>query len=445
MTWPRSLLMITVLVSLLFTACCGSSRPARSHQVIPTPTSRPGSASVHLSPDGTGDFPSLSAALDSLPEGSTIILEAGTYYLPESLSIFKPVRLVGAGMEQTRIVSEAEGYVVRFNGAGPFAVEDLSFRHEGQAPADVVVVQGGGVTLTRCRFSGAVYRPGRQSGAGLRLQENTSGQVQACVAAENEKTGITVEGQAQPTLSGNHIHHNASLGLAYEDQAGGLARQNECSNNGLSGISVDGQAEPVLEENLCAGNKVSGIAYLAAAGGLAKKNDCWDSLIGISVDQQAKPRLEENYCHDNQEFGIFYWEQTKGTACRNNCSENKVGIGVFGQARPQLEANSCTNNELAGIDYGKYSGGLACQNECTYNGKYGIAVTEQARPILDRNICNYNDDTGITYWENSGGMARQNSCSGNLVGISITGSADPDLKDNDCHHNIKVNVLDRGL
>jgi parallel beta-helix repeat protein len=320
------------------------------------------------------------------------MLEPGTYRLEEPLDVGKSLHLVGAGMDQTEIVSE--GAVVNFSGDGPFAAEDITFRHQGQVgEANVVSVEGGEVAFVHCRFVGAVTGEELGDHAGLWLGGNTTGVVRECEAVENDNVGMLIVGQAQPTLEGNLCRDN-ELGIAYLDNAGGVARQNGCSGNG-NGIRVGDQTQPMLEGNVCRDNGC-GIAYLDNAGGVA-------------------------------------WQ--------NRCSGNKWGITVHDQAQPTLEGNVCTDSKWSGIGYRDNAGGVARQNECSGNGDFGIGVGDQAQPTLEGNICRDNEFAGIGYFGNASGVARQNECSGNTCGIFIMDAADPDLVDNDCHDN-SVDILD---
>lgn len=356
---------------------------------------------IHVRGDGTGDYPTLEEAVRRAPAGATIRLGPGTYRLTKPLEIRKALRLIGAGMDRTEIVSDVEGYVVRFSGAGPFVAEDLTFRHRSEAVADVVVVDGGEVAFARSRFTGAVHTPGRGERAGLRLQGDTSGMVQDCMIDGNDSTGIMIINQAQPTLEGNTITDNTEVGIAYFDDAGGVARQNKCSANGWNGIGVNEQARPTLERNVCANNGRSGIAYFGSAGGVARANE--------------------------------------------SSGNGGSGIYVSGEAQPALEGNICTDNEEAGIAYFDNAGGVARGNECTRNGMDGIYVDEQAQPTLEENICRDNEEAGIAYWGNAGGVARGNECAGNVVGIFIAETAAPDLIANDCYDNTVEDILDLRL
>lgn len=308
----------------------------------PTPTPMPGPVTVRLSPDGTGDYPSLEAAVDAVTAESTLILAPGTYRLMESLDIRQPLRLVGMGMDQTEIVSEAEGYVVRFSGDGPFTAEDLTFRHEGEAMADVVVVEGGEVDFARCRFTEAVSVEGEGLRGGLQLARSTTGLVQDCVAEGNKGVGILVEDRAQVTLVGN-----------------------VCSDNEVAGIYIRDQAQPILEENSFSDNEI-GIAYSDDAGGVARQNQCMDNRFGIFVGDQAQPTLEENACSDNESSGIAYADDSGGVARRNQVKRNGFAdIAVVEQAHPILEQNVCSHSRSTG----------------------GILIVNTAAPDLINNDC----------------------------------------------------------
>jgi parallel beta-helix repeat protein len=330
---------------------------------------------ITLAADGSGDCVSLEAAVEAAPAGSTIRLGPGTYRLEERLEVDKALRIAGAGMDQTEIVSEEWLYVVQFSGDDISHVEDISFRHEGDKVADVVRVTGGEVNFSRCRFTGAVrtgegsVAPGAGS-AGLRFGDQAQGVVRDCEAVGNGSVGILVE-DAQPTLEGNSCVGNALAGIVYLRSAGGTAQRNNCSDNGY-GILVVEQADPELRENICAGNG-----------------------YGILVGGQAHPELRENTCVDNEGFGIIYTGEAWGTATGNQCLRNGgTGIFVREEAQLELEENVCANNVRTGITFSHNSGGYAHRNACYENG-IGIHITETADPVLEDNHCYDNTEANI--------------------------------------------------
>jgi len=401
---------------------------------------------VHIAPDGSGDYASLEAAVSAVPPWSTLMLDPGSHRLGGPLDIDKPLQLVGAGMDETEIASEAEGYLVRFTGDGPFGVREVTFRHEGEGTADVAVVEDGEVDIYRCRFTGGRWseQEGR-GGNGLLLRGSTVGYVHQCRVEGNQLRGIFIHDQAQPVLEGNVCSHNDAIGIAYAGSSGGTARHNECSQNGLHGISIDDQAQPTLEENACTGNGEAGIVFFDSSSGTALGNNCTENgYHGIAVNDQARPMLEANVCVHNGETGIRYAGSSGGTASQNECSHNgMVGIIVREEAQPTLEGNVCTDNDTVGIAYFGQTGGVARGNECTENGYDGIGVLEQAEPILEENTCADNGEVGIRFADTSGGVVRHNECWGNRWGIFVAETAHPDLADNDCYDNAEMNILDR--
>jgi len=331
--------LLAVLLALagLWLAACGSTpEPA------PTPTPEP--LFVHVRADGSDEYGGLEGAIKAVPLGSTLLLDADTYRLSASLTITKPLTLRGVGMDETVILSEAENYGLRFAGEGPFGAENITFRHEGTASADVVVVQGGEIRFGYCRFTGAFHAEDESARAGLQLLHQTRGEVHDCEAVENASFGILLAEQAQVTLERNQCSDNELVGIGYQDDAGGAARHNTCSRNKAAGIHVAGQAQPTLEDNKSLGNG-SGIAYFDQAGGTARRNECsGNGFVGISVGNEAQPTLEKNTCNSNQ-YGLVFAGSKGGTARGNECARNLVGILVGEEAAPVLEGNNCHDND----------------------------------------------------------------------------------------------------
>lgn len=460
--------------------------PVPTASPIPTSTT----AVISMEADGSGDYETLSEAVKDAPAGATIILGPGTFRQEETLEINKAIHLVGARMGQSEVVSGAAAPVLSFDDAGPFISEDITYRHEGNEGADVVVVFGGEIAFVRNRFTGGVRGPDG-GGVGLVLL-NTTGFVRESAAADNEFAGIALmtddpnletyltrnilndntagvgilfagdasgtalenacsrNGQgillidrAKPTLEGNVCQENEGNGIAYAGDSGGVARGNDLSGNYFGGIEVNEQAQPLLEENSLRDNGGSGILYLNNSGGTARRNDCFmNGQNGIDLGDNAQPALEENICIGNAFDGIGYYAQSGGTALANECSKNgRNGISVREDARPTLVNNVCNGNGAAGISYMENTSGSATKNICSEN-MVGFWVDEESHPTLEENICENNEDAGIYYWLNATGLARMNEISGNGLCIYVPETADPKLVDNNCHDNIEGEIKD---
>ena len=359
MRWTR--VMVYLLGGMMLLACNLSPdlfspqeeiRGMGEIRVTAATTAKQGPVTVSVTPDGSGDYPSLEAAVEEVPEGSTIILEAGTFLLTEPLSVTKALTLVGAGSDQTEVVSGAEDHVVHFSGDGPFTAQGITFRHQGNRAANVVVVDGGEIDFNLCRFTGGIRdEEEKLVGSGLLIRERTNGRVRECRMEGNGLHGVAVRDQAQPTLEGNTCTGNGENGIAYFGDAGGTAQGNECSDNGMHGISINEQAEPTLERNVCRENEQAGIRFSDSSGGVASQNDCSDNkLSGIIVRNNAHPALEGNNCKGNQEGGIIYFHNSGGVARENECSGNKWGIYIEETANPELVDNDCRDNSEADVE-----------------------------------------------------------------------------------------------
>ena len=317
---------------------------AQPTAVPATPTkSSPDRADIRLEADGSGDYTTLLDALRAAQDGATITLGAGTYRLDSAYTITRSLTLVGAGADQTAIVSDLESFVVNAQAQGSFAASGITFSHEGEKPADVVRVFGSEVDVHDCRFTGGVTESDTGTvGSGLAL-EGVSGSVRDCEAADNGLDGILLKLNAEPTLEGNRCHGNGANGIAYLGKAAGMARRNECAANGLHGILVKEDAHPTLEENTCTENEQCGIGYFGRAAGEARGNECSGNKVdGVCVLAEAKPLLENNTLHDNTDSGIAYFDSAGGSARGNRCAGNRAqGIYVGEAAQPELVDNDC--------------------------------------------------------------------------------------------------------
>src|ERR1700736_1735229 len=106
--------------------------------------------------DLSGNIQDLEAVIRQAEPGAEVRLPAGVFMLSRPLVVTQSITLIGAGMDQTRIVCRARELVVRFDSGGPFHARNIPFAHEGEEPAHVVTVVSGPFEFRSCRFTGAV-------------------------------------------------------------------------------------------------------------------------------------------------------------------------------------------------------------------------------------------------------------------------------------------------
>lgn len=95
-------LVLTLLTSVAAAAGLGSS--AIDALSEPPQAVRP-PAVLRVAKDGTGDYSSLSAAVDAAPAGATLHVAPGRYRT--SVTIERPLRIVGAGRGRTTLLPTA--------------------------------------------------------------------------------------------------------------------------------------------------------------------------------------------------------------------------------------------------------------------------------------------------------------------------------------------------
>jgi parallel beta-helix repeat protein len=427
---------------------------------------------VRVEQGGKGDYRTLEEAVDGAPPGATIRLGAGEFLLRAPLNLNRSITLVGDGVDRTRITCKTGDVVVSSRGGHAFAAADLTFAHQGSAPAvtrrtvaarlagelqaagptDVVLLTDAHVDLRRCRFEGATMQLGSSGsrdqirGRGLTLAGRTTGDVVGCVATGNA-WGILVSGTASPTIVDTICAENSITGLTYDGQAHGVARGNTCNDNRNNGIELFEEASPQLEGNICRHNGHDGISFNGSTSGTSQGNSCIaNQSSGISLHQDAHPLLSNNNCRENQRSGIRFIGTRQGKAYNNICTLNRTnGIEVSDQASAELLENTCRSNKECGIHYSA-SDGVARSNICETNAA-GIAIDGEGRVIIEANTCSENTYAGISLGSEARPIVTKNRCLNNKqYGVSIM-SEDPraTIQSNVCTHNLKDGiVVDQG-
>ena len=320
------------------------SSPTTSPPTTTPPTTAPSTRparDVWVYADGSGDYPTIEAAVAALGPGSTIRLGKGTFTLTKTLVLDYALELVGSGWQTGNTLVAYAGTVVAVNGADLHA-ENIRFVSAATTLRSVVMeVRDSVLDLQSCYFSGG-NRLSDSGGYGLFLGGSTTATVTNCVFTKNGLHGISVEDEAQVLLQGNTCMTNsAGAGILFSDNAGGTARDNYCSHNGTRGITAQKNAVVILEGNTCSNNAGSGLSLLGDAGGTIRDNECSSNgLNGISLNDRSSALVERNTCLSNAEAGILFNHQSRGTARFNECSANKIGILVEATADPVVENNN---------------------------------------------------------------------------------------------------------
>ena len=133
--------------------------PTATAMIQPTPTPDMRPVTVQVNADGSGDYASLPEAVAAVPPGSTIQLAAGTYTLPETLEIEKPLHIIGAGPQETIIHGTVtDRNMIYVNVAGAFSFQNIALEYTSSNYGSCLGINAGKeIHVKNCHFSGAVY------------------------------------------------------------------------------------------------------------------------------------------------------------------------------------------------------------------------------------------------------------------------------------------------
>lgn len=194
-----------------------------------------------------GAFPRPSAALKEARAEDQVFVRPGLYEDKIFLT-HKPVRLIGAGLDQVQIFSRRGGPLY-LQHLPEGLISGMTFRYIGSDPHSAINILDSVCTLTRCRIMEGVL------------------------------SGIVIYGpQCRPTLIENEVCFNRESGIFIFAGARPYLSKNECYANHHFGIAVrDPESRPDLVRNLCRNNMLSGMLMFYHAEAMVLENVCRDN------------------------------------------------------------------------------------------------------------------------------------------------------------------------
>ncbi|WP_328540133.1 right-handed parallel beta-helix repeat-containing protein [Streptomyces sp. NBC_00344] len=289
----------------------------------------------------TGEYASLSAALEAAGDGDVLTVAPGTYR--ENLVVRHAVTLRG---------SEGAAGSVRI------------------APAD-------GIPLT-VRASAVVQDlqiEGQDSAAPALLVEEGTPELLALRIVTRSAVGVEVRGAARPTVRRCTVDNPAGVGIGVLDGAGGVFEDCEVVAAGQSGVSVHGGAHPRLERCRihhssgaglsvtgegsgleavgCEVYEVKGTGVQIASRAAAHLTDCTvhrTSADGITLDTDAVLTLSDCDIHDIPENAVDLRSRSVLTLTRSTVRRfGRNGLSVWDPGT-RVDANQCEIHDSTG-DY----------------------------------------------------------------------------------------------
>lgn len=382
------------------------------------------------------DLSDIEQTLAQLGDGSTVTFASGTYSIDRSLVIAADVTVTGAGGQETILESRAAGAAIAVLGNGSLTMTDLSIEHIGDEPASVVVSVDGGLALRNVGLSGAIGGTSADDrrGSGVVLaQSSTEVQpgavtINGVAVRSNDRAGIVVSGERQPTISNTSISLNTECGLCFEDQSSGLVQFGDLSSNGV-GVHISGQASPELSSvNIVDNERAGAIVENDATPLIVRNLFTGEGTIGVEVHDGASPKIQLN-SFGAHAVAISLGGTSTADVANNEVSGGQVGIRVADQAAPVANLNQILDTtEASMLHTGQSTGVFRFHRLQTFEG-VTIQVEDAAAPSFDETTI-FGGTTGVVFADEAAGSITNSELRELEVAIEATGSSSPTISAN---------------
>lgn len=242
-----------------------------------------GPRTITVALDGSGDFTSIQAAVDSAKKGDTVFLKPGVY--PQDLTIHskEKIKLVGAGTDQVTLLGREDVVGVLHVGKWPYGATDIEItsltvnEHGGHA---LGIFNGRGVVLRDLRVNGMLF--------GQQVQDV---RIENCVIGGSETTGVQFA-DSQAVLVGNFIHDN-DHGVNVAGKSEVRLERNIITRSLFEAVVVNDRAKAVLISNTLAGNG-GGAAFLGSSQSEVIGNVVGPNKIGFLFGGSGQAKTSFN-------------------------------------------------------------------------------------------------------------------------------------------------------
>ncbi|MFC9466328.1 right-handed parallel beta-helix repeat-containing protein [Streptomyces coelicoflavus] len=394
----------------------------------------------------TGEYASLSAALEAAADGDVLTVAPGTYR--ENLVVQRAVTLRGPeGAQGSVRIAPSDGVPLTVRASA--VIQDLHV--EGQdAAAPAVLVEDGTPELL-----------------GLRVVARSA-------------SGIEVRGDARPTVRRCTVDNPAGVGIAVLDGGGGVFEECEVVAAGQAGVAVRSGAHPrlvrcrvhhaagsgltatgegsALEAVGCEVYEVRGSGVQVTARATAHLTDCdvhRTTGDGVTLDTDAVLTLADCRIHDIPENAVDLRSRSVLTLTRTSVRQfGRNGLSVWDPGT-RVDANQCEIFDSTG-DYPAVwvsDGATAVLDSCRVHDvpdalfvldrgsrvdvvdsdlsqvrNTAVSVSDGATAQLDD--CRIRDAATGAWFRDHGSGGTLNNCTldGNRTGVIVTKGADPTIE-----------------
>jgi parallel beta-helix repeat protein len=410
---------------------------------------------VVVAPTG-GDFTSLQAAIDAVPDGATLVVRAGTYEGPFSI-LERQIEILGDGAREA-IVLESTAEMVLLAVGGDVTLENVTIvLRDGTGKLSTRVVASlvkGARPMKKAMgieigdFSDATVAAASQAGVLGSAVSVMKGKLRmrGCDIAAGGGTGMLAGLDGRLHVESCRVHDGFS-GVIAGPQGHLIITGSDVFDN-TTGLVLAKGSDATVRETFVRNAVKDGILVQEGTVALIEKSDV--SLAkgsAIHVEKGATPIVRGNRIHHGGNSGIHIAPGGGGLFEDNDIFENApMGLWIGAAAAPTVRNNRISKSLRSGIVVGPKGGGIFEGNEIFENKEMGFVSAEDADVTVKGSTIRANGSYGIYVQPGGSGTFEGNDVYANRTqsGILVGARACPVLRKNRVHHHEQVGVIING-
>jgi parallel beta-helix repeat protein len=370
---------------------------AAAHTSPPASTIGSSSSSARksfvVSPDGRGDFLTLTDAIQHAPAGSRLLVRPGIYN--EGFVLDKALEVVGDGaLEEIIVRATTSSCLVMQTDAA--TIRNLTLRGQSRAGGVnndgffAVDIPHGRLLLEGCDISSdslacvAIHNPTAAPvlracrihhgvDSGIFAFDGAQGVIEACDISENANVGIAITGGATTSITNCHVHHGSDAGIVVWNRAANSIEGCDIYANRRTNVGISDAGRATLRH--CRIHDGENTGVFTHRGGQATIEACniyRHAAPEIAATSGGDVRLNNCQIHDGQSHGVFIDDAGRALIEACDVFRNREA-GVHVDANGVAVARACRINDNGHVGVSCKAGSVVEVEGCDLTGNYVAA------------------------------------------------------------------------